>query len=121
MEQVLVRGQGICNAQPNITVWAIKLKGALRMPVARTKKPFFPDDKPRSWVIAVSAGLLAMPLGGLAFLGAYMDSPLLLEIGRVCFAGCGLVVFPMMLVFMVKSFSGQYRDFKASSWRDRPW
>lgn len=95
-------------------------RGIIVMPL-ETAKPFFPDDKPRSWVIAVSAGILGLPLGLITFIAGFCGFTLLFDVLRSVFAVCGLVMVLMMIIFQANSLTGQYKDFKASKWRDRPW
>jgi hypothetical protein len=85
------------------------------------RRPFFPDNKPRSWVIGVSAALLGLGFGALAFLGYALNVGFLARLGSVLFVVCWAVGFSMVVLFNVKLFSGQYRDLGPSPWSARPW
>ena len=87
----------------------------------QSQETFFPTDKPRSWVIAVSSGLIGLLFGSLTFVGYFIGSHFLFNASRFLFAICGLVVLLMMLIFLVNSASGKYREMRSSKWRDRPW
>jgi len=88
---------------------------------SKNGEPFFPKDKPRSWVIGVSTGLLTVPLGVIAFLAGYLKWTVLFYLLRFLFVCCALVTAVMVAIFQVNSFSGRYNDFQSSSWKDRPW
>ncbi len=89
--------------------------------MADGRKPFFPNDKPRSWVIGISAGLLGMAFGGLGFLGYFLNVKAISIISVIFFGICWAVAFAMILLFNIKFFTGRYRKMEPSSWKDRPW
>ncbi len=86
-----------------------------------SQKAFFPTDKPRSWVIAVSAALIGLVFGSLSFVGYYFESHILFNIGRIFFVVCWFVVFLMTIMFLINSVSGRYRKISPSKWSKRPW
>lgn len=86
-----------------------------------TTRPFIPRNAPRSFVVAVLGGLCGLGAGGITFLGFYLGSALLFDGGRVLFFLCALVVLPMMVVFLVKTFSGQYEHIVEKPWNEQIW
>jgi ABC-type spermidine/putrescine transport system permease subunit I len=84
-------------------------------------RPFIPRKAPRSFVLAALGGLCGLGAGGIAFLGFYVGSALLFEGGRVLFILCALVVLPMMVAFLVKTFSGRYENIVERSWNEQIW
>jgi len=87
----------------------------------KQNKPFFPNDKPKSWVIGVSSCLLGLGFGFLMGLGHYLEVSILINIFKFLFILCFVIGFPMVLIFNIKYFSGQYRQLQSSSWSERPW
>lgn len=78
------------------------------------KMRLFPADKPKSWVVSMFALLSAvfvMPLGTIAFTWHVMAAVLLS-------ATVGIVA---MLVYLIRLFSGRYRDLEPRSWKEQVW
>jgi hypothetical protein len=86
-----------------------------------SKQSFFPNDKPRSWVIGTFTGLQALLFGVPSVLTRMIGWQVLSDMLRYCTIGCGLVVLPMMIIFQVNNLSGRYKDFKSCEWKNRPW
>jgi hypothetical protein len=86
-----------------------------------TTRPFIPRDKPRSFVVAVLAGLGALAAGGTTFLGHYLGSAILFQGGRFLLYLCVLVALPMMAVCLVRSWFGHYEKIEEKSWNDQAW
>jgi len=84
-------------------------------------RPFIPRKAPRSFVVAVLAGLCGLGAGGILFLGYYLGSELLVNGGRVLFFLCWLVMMPMMVVFLFKTFLGKYKDIVEKPWNEQVW
>ena len=85
------------------------------------RKPFFPSDKPRSWIIGISAAILGLLFGSLGFLGYYTGLVVLFDLGRFGVAVCAITGFLMGVIVTGKNMLGMYKNFRPSSWKDRPW
>jgi hypothetical protein len=85
------------------------------------RKPFFPDDKPRSWIIGLSTGMMAFLFAGAAFFAKMMALDFLADLARFFSLLFGFVMLPMMVICNFKSLSGQYKNLRPSEWKDRPW
>jgi len=85
------------------------------------RQPFFPKDKPRSWIIGVSAVLAGLGFGCLGFLGVFLDWSPLFYLGGALFVLCWLVGFPMIVLFNIRLVAGHYRGLGNTSWEQRPW
>lgn len=88
---------------------------------SRRTKPFFPDDKPRTWVIGVSAGIISVIVGTAAFLAKMSALDVLATMLRLVSISCGAVMLSMMVVFNLKLLLGQYKTIHPSKWKDKPW
>ena len=63
-------------------------------------KPFFPRNKPKSWVVMISAGLLSLLVfGPIGFLGAAVDFVPLYVLGVAGFLVCCATFAVMWFVF----------------------
>ena len=83
--------------------------------------PFFPDDKPRSWVIAICAGLLGLLLGAVAFAAAWLEIPIVKNLATALFVGCWVIFAVCWLVFIVGQISGRYKGLRSRPWREQVW
>jgi len=86
-----------------------------------TTRPFISRNAPRSFVVAVLGGLCGLGAGGITFFGRYLGSALLFEGGRVTFFLCAVVALPMIAVFLVKTWSGQYEHIAEKPWNEQMW
>lgn len=84
-------------------------------------KPFFPLDKPRSWVIFVSATLLGLAIGLTAFAAAWFDVTLRRILATSLFVACWLVAAVCWCIFMIRQGAGRYRDIEPKPWKDQIW
>ena len=88
----------------------------------RNKKPFFPKDKPKSWVVGVSSGLLALLVAGpIVMLGIYLEAALLKNFGITIFVLCWAAFMLSWVIFAVNGLSGKYRDIKEKEWNEQIW
>jgi len=87
----------------------------------KVKKPFLPRDKPKSWILAVLFGLIALPCGLLAFAGASWHMTYPQYLGTTLFVACWLVAFPNVAYFCIKNFSGRYGRLEDKDWKDQVW
>ena len=85
------------------------------------RRPFLPENKPRSWVIGVSAGLLGLFFGLLAFAAAWFELQTLKSLLLVLFAACWVVFAASWLVFAAKLASGRYASVQSRPWREQVW
>ena len=84
-------------------------------------QPFFPDDKPRSWVVAISAGLLGLLFGLIAFGAAWADMPAIKTLFFFAFAACWAIFAMCWVIFIVGHLSGRYRSIQPRPWREQVW
>ena len=85
-------------------------------------EPFIPRDKPKSWIIAICAGLLALlGFGPLLFISAYFEVRWLLTLASIGFSACVLAVFAMWAIFIPRLLAGHYRRIEQRSWADQLW
>ena len=84
-------------------------------------RPFFPDDKPRSWVLGVSFGLLGLLVGSITFAAAWFGLQGLKSMLVVLFAVCWSGFAVSWLVFAAKLATGQYTAVRSRPWREQVW
>jgi hypothetical protein len=83
-------------------------------------QPFIPRDKPKSFVIFVSAGLVALLVcGPIAFLGAYFEFEPLRYLGFIGAFSCAAAMFVSWPVFMFGLLTGKYRELPQREWTER--
>jgi uncharacterized membrane protein YGL010W len=87
----------------------------------RSSRPFFPDDKPRSWVIAISAGLLGLLLGSIAFGAAWAGLQVIKTLSLAAFVACWATFAICWAIFFVGQLSGRYRNMRPRPWREQVW
>lgn len=86
------------------------------------KKPFFPTDKPKSFVVFASAALIALLIcGPIMYLGAYFDAYWLLNFGKMGFVLCWVVGFWCGLIGTFRNWSGRYEKLEHRKWKDQVW
>ena len=85
------------------------------------KRPFIPPNYPKSFVVCVIAGLIGLLFGGIAFLGAWLESVLLQNVGRFGFFASWAVAAAMFIIFLPRSWAGKYRDLQVRPWKDQVW
>jgi hypothetical protein len=84
-------------------------------------RPFFPDDKPRTWVLGVSAGLLGLFVGFIAFTAAWFELQALKSALLALFAACWATFAISWLIFVARLVSGQYTNVQPRPWREQVW
>ena len=85
-------------------------------------QPFIPRDKPKSWVLFICAGLIALLIfGPIIGLGIFIDANWLRQLGMLGFFVCWCVGALTGVVLMVGNLSGRYRDLQAKDWKDQVW
>jgi len=84
-------------------------------------KPFFPRDKPRTWIIYQCASLAGLAIGLLAFASSWLGWGWLKNLGVILFFACGLIALACWLVFIVRLGHGDYRKLEEREWRDQMW
>lgn len=84
-------------------------------------RPFIPNDKPRSWVIAVCSGLCGLAVGLVAFVAAFAKLQLLKSLALIAFVSCWVVLALSGLSFLVGLLSGRYRRVEARPWSEQVW
>ena len=88
----------------------------------KQKKSFFPKDKPKSWVIAVSSALMGLLLAvPVMLLGMYLEIDLVKAIGTIMFVLCWAVFAITSCVCAVGMLTGKYRNLKEKEWREQLW
>ena len=99
-----------------------QLSGCIIDSVSSSKSiPFFPRDKPRTWIIGVCAGLSGMTIGlvGLAFglLGIRSIQLAALPL----FGMCWTVFALSWIVFAFRLMTGNYKNLEAKDWNEQVW
>jgi hypothetical protein len=88
----------------------------------KNKKPFFPKDKPKSWVIGISSGLIGLLVAGpTMFLGIYIDVNLIKVLGTIMFVLCWAAFAITWVVYALGLLSGKYRDLQEKEWSEQVW
>jgi hypothetical protein len=85
------------------------------------KRTFIPPNYPKSFIIAMSAVMLALAAGGVAFLGYWLESAALVTIARYAFFACWGVATVMFVIFIPNTWAGKYRNLPSRPWRDQVW
>ncbi|WP_027715251.1 hypothetical protein [Desulfuromonas sp. TF] len=90
--------------------------------MTKQKKPFFPKDKPKSWILYITSGLVGLLVGGpLAYAGGYFEIKYLKIIGTIIFATCWSIMLVMFFVFAFGQASGKYKKMEEKSWKEQEW
>jgi hypothetical protein len=84
-------------------------------------EPFFPTDKPRSWVIAVSSGLLGLLMGLCAFGADWFEFQFLKTIFVYGFVACWVTLAIFGLILLVGLVSGKYQEIEPRPWSEQVW
>lgn len=85
-------------------------------------KPFIPRDKPKSWVVFVCAGLVALlGFGPVLFLAKFLDSSALFSVGEAGLTVCAGLMFLSWPVFMIGLLMGKYKNLPEKEWKDQVW
>jgi len=87
-----------------------------------SKKPFLPQDKPKSWIvfiIGILAGLLIA--GPLMFSGIFQEIEAFQFLGKLLFTCCWIVAALMWVVFISRSIAGHYKGIEDRDWDEQVW
>jgi hypothetical protein len=88
----------------------------------KTKRPFIPRDRPKSFIIGIIAGLTALLIGGPLLVGGkLLEVGVLLYLGYIIFIACWAVAAIMWVVFGSGLITGRYKNIKAGDWKDQVW
>ena len=88
----------------------------------KQKKPFFPKDKPKSWILYITSCLLGLLVGGpIAFAGGYFGIKSIKIIGTIIFVSCWSTMFITFFVFVFGKASGKYKKMEERSWKEQVW
>jgi uncharacterized membrane protein len=86
------------------------------------KEPFYPTDKPKSFVVFVSAVVLApLAFGPILGLALVFKIGWLLNVGLLGFAACWAVGLLFGLVLLAGEARGRYKNLEHRKWRDQVW
>ncbi len=88
------------------------------MPSSRS---FFPDDKPRSWVVAISAGLLGLLMGLIACGATWAEYEIIKNVAVTAFVACWTAFAVCGVVLLVGQVSGRYQNIEPRPWREQVW
>ena len=89
--------------------------------MASAKRPFIPQDKPKSWVVFVLAGLSGLGVGLVGFALMWAGFTALAYVAMVLFVGCWLVGAFFIVIFAACTFSGAYKDLSPKPWSEQKW
>ena len=89
---------------------------------SKTKKSFFPKDKPKSWVVGVSSGLVALLVASpIMFIGLYIEIKFIESLGKLIFFACWVIFAGSWSIFIVGLLSGKYRGITEQKWDQQRW
>ena len=88
----------------------------------KTKEPFIPRDKPKSWVLGVFSGLFGLLVAGpILFIGAYFEYSFIKGFGITIFIICWFTFAVSWAYFVVGMLSGKYRNLQEQEWSKQLW
>jgi hypothetical protein len=93
----------------------------LGVQMTSANRPFIPQDKPKSWVIFVLAGLGGLGVGLIGFGLRWLGFTTSANAAMVLFIGCWLVMAFAGLILAVRMLSGSYKDLQSKPWREQKW
>jgi hypothetical protein len=86
------------------------------------KKPFIPRDKPKSFILAIIAGLTGLLVAGpLMFAEYFWGLKMLAYIGKLLFVFSWTVGMVMGIVFASGLITGRYRNIEEKDWTHQIW
>ena len=92
------------------------------MSIEKTRRPFIPRNKPKSWVLAILAVLtglfVAVPI---MLAGHYLHLGFIKGLGTFVFCFCVITFFCMWVIGLVKMLAGKYRCIEERDWKDQMW
>jgi hypothetical protein len=91
------------------------------MNMIKTRRPFIPRDKPKSWVISIFTGFVGLVGGLIGMVGAGMKIELVYHIGIVIFVVCWVIAFPTSFFCAIRNISGHYSNIEEKDWEDQIW
>ncbi len=84
-------------------------------------EPFIPNDKPRSWVVTICAGLTGLAVGLIAFVATWLELPALKSAAFTAFLLSWAVLAIFGLVFLVRLSGGRYSNIEPRPWKEQVW
>ncbi len=86
------------------------------------KNSFFPRNKPKSWICAVSFGLVGLLCAGpLIFIGLYYGISFIYGLGAALISICIIIAFPCGIYFNINLFRQKYNNLEEKSWKEQIW
>jgi hypothetical protein len=85
------------------------------------KRPFIPQDKPKSFVIFTLAGLVGLGVGLLAFAFGTLGFNVGYLVAIALFVVCWVVGALFLLLFTVRTMAKEYEDLQPKPWREQKW
>lgn len=86
------------------------------------RKPFFPRDKPKSWVLFISSVLIGiLVLTPSILIAHFVGLNVVVEIIKFVLLAMGGFGFVMGIVFNYKLLRGKYRNLSSRPWSDQEW
>jgi hypothetical protein len=92
------------------------------MQTPKSKRPFIPRDKPKSWVIGILAGLCGFFIASpIVLVGHFLAIEILKSFGTILFFTFIIIMMVMLMIFFVDMVSGHHRNIKNRDWKDQVW
>ncbi len=86
------------------------------------EKSFIPRDKPKSWVLGILAGLIALVVASpIMFLGAYFKYSIIKNLGITLFVACWGTFAISWLIFFIGMLGGKYKNIQEQDWSEQLW
>ncbi len=92
------------------------------MNIEKTRRPFIPRNKPKSWVLMILAVLTGLFVAAPIMLaGHYLHLGFIKGLGTFLFGFCVITFFLMWGIGLVKALTGKYRCIEERDWKDQTW
>lgn len=92
------------------------------MNAPKANKPFIPRDKPKSWIVFICTGLIAVLVAGpIAISGSILEIKSLKMTGVFLFMFCWVTMFVMFVVGMISRIMGKWKNIQEREWKDQVW
>ena len=83
---------------------------------------FIPRSSPKSWIVSVSAALVALLVcGPVMFLGAWLQVPVLYYLGSRVAIACIALTFLLWPFYMFRLLAGKYRNLSPRDKKEQLW
>ena len=89
--------------------------------MARKKRPFFPINMPRFWIVFAAACLLGMGVGLVGLAAAWFKLQWLAQPMMVVFVCCWGVAAISGVCYAVRFLAGRYRNLASRPWSEQIW